>query len=157
MRLQFDNTGKRKHPKEADEQKVCWEWLATVRVGKHTLQDLSFMVPNGTQLAGARTRRAQYMASLKAQGFKPGVSDIFIGNNTGTYPGAFIELKRKREAYGGPAAVASAVRKEQKDFLDLMLEQDYYCDVAYGFDEFKTTVENFIANGSRPVLPWHDD
>jgi hypothetical protein len=78
--------GKKSPQSEAEVQKQCWAWLLGVAVQPHSskqwggavLQDFSYMVPNGTQLAGGRTRRAQYMSSLKAQGFRPGVSDIVI-------------------------------------------------------------------------------
>lgn len=139
--------------KEADIQKTCWEWLGYYKL--HTgesLQDYSYMVPNGTQLGGSRERRGQYMASLKAQGFRPGVSDIVIAYPSYDYHGAYIELKRDRKAYKGPAAIASAVRDEQKDWLLRMREVWYFVAVAYGFEEFKDAVGKYMAGEDPPEL-----
>jgi len=117
------------------------------------------MVPNGTQLAGSGKRRAIYMANLKAQGLKPGVSDICIaypiwGKLPGTcyYAGAYIEMKRVCEAYKGPAAVRSAVREEQKQWLIRMDLVGYWVAVAYGAEEFKKLVESYLAGKTHPPL-----
>ena len=64
---------KSRYPLESEEQKAAWKWMVTHPVGDHemrdgtvvipTLSDYSYMVPNGTQLAGGGQRRAIYMAS----------------------------------------------------------------------------------------------
>lgn len=163
--LPSPKAGRKKHPLEVEEQKACWAWLATVGLlperdaDTHTLQDYSYMVPNGTQLGGGRTRRAMYMASLKAQGLKPGVSDIVIAYPiwlpTGgqcLYPGAYIELKRDVAAYKGPAALKAAVRPEQATWARLMFSVGYFVAVAYGVDHFKELVNSYLAHESPPPL-----
>lgn len=165
--LSFTNTGSKILPKEVDIQKACWEWLSTVVLTDHKarrLQDYAYMVPNGTQLPGNAVR---YMASLKAQGFRPGVSDLVIAypiwrdepsmGGTICYHGAYIELKRDKESYGGPAAIASAIRKEQKEWLLRMQEVGYWVAVAYGLDEFKSTVRSYLAKEIRPDLPFEKE
>ncbi len=157
-------------PLESEEQKAAWKWMATHPVGTQhelrdgtvvipTLQDYSYMVPNGTQLAGAGQRRAIYMANLKAQGLRPGVSDLVIAypiwlETAGycLYPGAYIEMKRVREAYPGPAALRLAVREEQKEWLMLMGSVGYWVAVAYGVEDFKLLVRNYLKKRSPPVL-----
>jgi hypothetical protein len=134
----------RAHPLEVEEQKTCWSWLASVVVGNRSLQEYSYHVPNGTQLGGARVRRAQYMASLKSQGLKPGVSDLVIAYPVGQYHGAYIELKRLRESYKGPAALAASVSKEQQAWLLLMASVGYWASVAYGASEFKEQVRAYL-------------
>lgn len=114
------------------------------------------MVPNGTQLAGGRQRRAQYMASLKAQGFRPGVSDIVIAYPTHNYHGAYIELKRDPAAYKGPKALATALRPEQRDWLERMDAVGYWTAVAYGVDDFKRLVESYMAGKSPRALDLFD-
>jgi len=117
------------------------------------------MVPNGTQLGGGRTRRAQYMASLKAQGLKPGVSDIVIafpiwGEVHGQcfYPGAYIELKRDVGAYNGPAALRKAVRPEQRAWAELMKSVGYWVAIAYGREDFQSLVNSYLRHESpRPL------
>ncbi len=106
------------------------------------------MVPNGTQLAGGRNRRAMYMASLKAQGFRTGVSDLVIAVPSGGYHGAYIELKRDVRAYKGPAAIKAAVRVEQKEWLVKMEEQGYWVAVAYGCEDFKSIMRSYMRGES---------
>jgi hypothetical protein len=135
------------YPLEVEEQKACWNWLGLQLLGPNsgeTLQDYSYMVPNGTQLAGSRNRRAAYMASLKAQGFRVGVSDLVIAVPIGEYHGAYIELKRVREAYAGPAALASAIRPDQKDWLIKMHTMGYWVAVAYGDYDFRRQVRSYM-------------
>ncbi len=154
-----------RYPLESEEQKAAWKWLGSVNIGTpergriRTLQDYSYMVPNGTQLAGAGQRRAIYMANLKAQGLRPGVSDLVIaypiwGAASGycLYPGAYIEMKRVREAYPGPAALRLAVREEQKEFLMLMGSVGYWTAIAYGAEDFKGLVRSYLDHKTPPVL-----
>jgi len=157
---------KSRYPLEIEEQKAAWKWLATLQLaGGHAagnvLQDYCYMVPNGTQLAGAGTRRAIYMASLKAQGLKPGISDLVIAypiwvtvgvQRRCLWTGAYIEMKRVREAYAGPAALKLAVREEQKEWLRLMAGVGYWAAIAYGADDFKRLVRSYLAKESPPVL-----
>ena len=160
---------KSRYPLESEEQKAAWKWMVTHPVGDQwmrdgtvvipTLSDYSYMVPNGTQLAGGGQRRAIYMANLKAQGLRPGVSDLVIaypiwGHATGQclYPGAYIEMKRVREAYPGPGALKVAVREEQKEFLALMKSVGYWTAIAYGAEEFKVLVRSYLNHESPQVL-----
>lgn len=94
------------------------------------------------------------MASLKAQGFRPGVSDLVIAFPVGDSHGAYIELKRDKDSYGGPAAVASAIRKEQKGWLRLMESVGYWVGVAYGLEEFKSLVRSYLAGETQPEPPF---
>lgn len=156
---------RKKADSEAEIQKLCWAWLKTQPRVLKTIQDYSYMVPNGTQLAGARDRRAMYMSSLKAQGFRPGVSDIVIALPTYTegnsyhhgHHGAYIELKKDAEAYGGPKAIKArqnAIRPEQRDWLVQQAVVGYWCCVAWGFEDFKRLVRLFLNRESPPPLDW---
>ena len=129
-----------------------------------TLQDYSYMVPNGTQLAGTGQRRAIQMANLKVQGLRPGVSDMVIAYpiwdsiaGQCRYPGAYIEMKRVREAYAGPAAVRACVRKEQVDWLMLMCSVGYWVAIAYGAEEFKTLIGMYMRGDANPDLRFFRD
>jgi len=156
--------GKGEHPLEVEIQKACWAWLGRFILPHRSLepsvclQTFCYMVPNGVQLGGGRTRRAQYMASLKAQGFRPGVSDMVIAYPmwadyaSDCYHGAYIELKRDPEAYRGPAARASALKPEQRDWLELMSSVGYWAAVAYGLEDFKSLVNSYLKQESpRPL------
>ena len=165
MRLEFKSEPTKKGDKEGDIQKECWGWMATQLIDPErglTLQDFSYHVPNGAQLGGSHRGRARYMASLKAQGFTNGVSDIVIayptmsfdfGGDVNGHHGAYIELKRDRKSYGGPAAVASAIRKEQKEWLVRMHDVGYFVAVAYGLDDFKSVVRSYLSGETQKQLP----
>lgn len=169
--LNFTDFGKPSLPekaKEADVQKACWKWLGLTDLAgeraktTETIQDYAYMVPNGTQLGGSHRGRARYMASLKAQGFRAGVSDIVIayptigddfGGDWSGHCGAYIELKRDRASYGGPAAIASAIRAEQADWLRLMHKVGYYVAVPYGLEEFQSVVRSYLSGETQLELP----
>ncbi len=161
---------KDKHPLEAAEQRIAWAWLGTVPVKSDhplawgTLQDFAYMVPNGTNLAGTGKRRAIQMANLKSQGLRTGVSDLVIayptyqegyhgmggGADATGYFGAYIEMKRVREAYNGPAAIKSAVRPEQVKWLMRMASVGYWVGLAYGAEEFKTLIGMYLRGEKNP-------
>lgn len=122
------------------------------------------MVPNGTKLAGTGQRRAIQMAGLKAQGLVAGVSDMVIaypiwGKAAGMclYAGAYIEMKRVREAYAGPAAVKAAIRPAQIEWLMRMCGVGYWVAVAYGAEEFKTLVQMYLRGEMNPDLKFFRD
>ena len=178
--ISFSSTqlGKKTPQSEASVQKECWAWLGSVFPGGGTgdsdvnalrarmLQDFSYMVPNGTQLGGSHKQRAMQMSNLKAQGFRTGVSDIVIaypiwGSIAGHchYPGAYIELKRSPESYGGPKALRArqtAIRTEQRAWLLQQIEVGYWGSVAWGFEDFKRLVGSYLRNESPPPLDWDE-
>ncbi len=142
-------------PLEKDQQAALFEWMEYVRVpvsrggykGSLTqewlpLTDVAFAVPNGTSIAGTPKQRAMYMASLKKQGFKPGVSDIVVPYPTVAYHGLFIELKREK---------SSPVSDAQVEWRDLMRRLDYRAEIAVGFDTAKAIIEEYLAGTYRTV------
>lgn len=149
--------GASSHPLESDEQKAAWDFLGHVSVAtdvsRRPLQDFAYMVPNGTQLGGTRVRRAQYMASLKAQGFRNGVSDLVIAYPVGDFHGAYVEMKRARAAYPTPSALAGAATKDQKDWLRLMASVGYWTCIAFGATEFTEVVNSYLRGEPPLALP----
>lgn len=142
-------------PLEKDQQQALFEWMGYVRVpisrggakGVITpewlpLTDVAFAVPNGTSIAGTPEQRAKYMASLKRQGFKPGVSDIVIPFPTVAYHGLFIELKREK---------SSPVGDDQIAWRDRMRRLDYRAEIAVGFAEAKAVIEDYLRGMIRTV------
>ena len=158
VRLPSSTITKSKYPLESQEQRTAWSWLSGVAIqldhGKvwtgEVLQDYSYMVPNGTQLAGTGKRRAIQMTNLKAQGLRPGVSDIVIAYPVGEYHGAYIEMKRVRASYGGPAAIKSAVRPEQVEWLIRMRGVGYWCAISYGAEDFRELVTLYLRGKAVP-------
>lgn len=157
---------KRTGQKEAEIQKDCFWWLASIPAGDDTLASFTYMVPNGTQLGGSHRQRAVYMSSLKAQGFRSGVSDLVIAypvrfpnSFNQCWHGAYIELKKEPSAYGGPKATAArknAIRLEQRDWLKRMSSVGYFASVAWGLEDFKRLVGLFLAGEKPPPLDWDE-
>lgn len=124
---------------ESEVQKALFEFMASLRLEDgHSLGDYAYAVPNGTMLAGTAQQRARYMASLKAQGLKPGVSDVVIALPRGQYHGAYIELKRTK---GGVLSVP------QSDWLVLTKNAGYYSALAAGLDEAVKHVQAYAKMG----------
>lgn len=106
-----------------------------------TLHDFAFAIPNGLMLAGSDVQRAKYMAALKRQGFKPGVSDICLALPLHGRPGAYIELKRDR---------SSRATAAQQDWVDLMKLVGYYAAIAVGFEEAQACIIGYLRGDSPP-------
>jgi hypothetical protein len=96
---------------------------------------LFWSTPNGAQLAGNASRRAAKMNILKQEGFLPGVSDLIIFEPRGEYSALFLEMKR---AVGGKAS------ENQLWFLREVEPRGGFGAVAFGFDEAKDIVDNYL-------------
>lgn len=114
------------------------------------------MVPNGVQLGGGHRGRAAYTASLKSQGFRTGVSDLVVAYPVGPYHGMYNELKRDVAAYKGPKALRTALRPEQREWLELMNSIGYWGCVSYGVDDFKRQVTSYLKKKSPRSLDLFD-
>jgi hypothetical protein len=99
---------------------------------KHLYPELAspllFAIPNG----GSRGDTAQSAriqgGKLKAEGVKPGVSDLFLAVPRGGYAGFFLELKKERTAGVGPS-------EAQKKFIGIVQDQGYNAGVYYGWKD----------------------
>jgi len=139
-----------KTPKEIDLQKACWQMLQAWLIDYAPLSDWSYHVPNGMMIAGDRKVRARRMASLKAQGFKNGVSDIVIAYpvwESGAaidyiiWPGAYFELKM-------PGRYPT---QEQGEWAARMKEAGYFTALIRTEAEFKAQVHLFLS-GQVPLV-----
>jgi hypothetical protein len=113
---------------EKHAQRAYFEWLKTVPAPGfpgRTLWEFVYAVPNGTMIAGNSVQRARYMAFLKAQGLKPGVSDICIALPVGKWHGAYLEMKRDDKA---------KLSEDQAKWLALMGAAGYYSAKTPGFE-----------------------
>jgi hypothetical protein len=64
--------------------------------------------------------------SLKKQGARAGVSDLFLAYPNKKYHGFWLELKKDKKCKLTPA---------QKEWIELMKSVGYAADVAYSYDE----------------------
>jgi hypothetical protein len=79
--------------------------------------ELLFAIPNGGD------RRPSVGASLKAEGVKQGVPDLFLPIPVGFYPGLFVEMKRP----------SGLVRDDQLDWHEKLRKQGYAVVVAFNW------------------------
>lgn len=117
---------------ESSQQKALFAWAA-LNVGKYPQLAYMFAIPNG----GLRDIRTA--TTLKAEGVKSGVPDIFLPYpiNLGKYDyrlaGCFIEMKleKYRNRKNGGCS------EEQVDFINWAASAGYCCKVCYSWIEAK--------------------
>lgn len=104
-----------------------------------------FAVPNGAKLGGDKRLRGIQMNMLKAEGFKPGVPDLFLPcpmishvDDFGYdgFHGLFIEMKC-RDTKG-------RVSKEQKEWHEYLMGQGYKVEVCWDADEAIKAIMDYI-------------
>lgn len=94
-------------------------------------------LPNGTYLHGTKGQRSAQAAKLKAEGMKPGASDLFVCVARGGFHGLWIEMKDQGKTY-------CSVTQDQRDHIELMIEMGYAAEWCAGTDEAKSTIEKYM-------------
>ena len=103
----------------------------------HPELDLIFAIPNGAMLGGGRIGAIR-MHALKAEGLRPGVSDLFLPAAHKGFHGLFIELKTHK---GTPS-------DNQLEFIANVSKQGYYAIVCYGASEAIDILEWYVGKDS---------
>ena len=123
---------------ESSQQKALFAWAA-LNCGQYPALAYMFAVPNG----GLRDIRTA--STLKAEGVKSGVPDIFLpsqGKHNGEwrYCGCFIEMKleKYRNRKNGGCS------DEQIDFMEWAANAAYYCKVCYSWTEARDTLIAYL-------------
>jgi len=97
-----------------------------------------FAIPNG----GGRS--AAQGGMLKAEGVKPGVSDICLPvvqygeNGHPRFTGLYIEMKRAK-------GVTSDVKPEQEEFIKFVREQGYRAEVCFGWRQAADIIKEYLS------------
>ena len=113
---------------EHSEQAALFDWAAwQANLGHEPLRWL-FAIPNGGQ------RHKVTAAKLMAEGVKPGVPDICLPFPAQGKNGLFIEMKKK----------PNRPSPEQVDYLEWLTGRGYLAVVAYGFDEAKAILCEYL-------------
>ena len=99
---------------------VAWFWAQYPKLRKRL-----FAIPNGAHLAGTPRQRAAKMARMKAEGFRVGVSDLFLMEPRGGFAGLFVEMKRRN-------AVPSDISDDQEAFIADARAAGYRAEAAKG-------------------------
>ena len=113
--------GKRPYQLEADEQKLVVQWCRA--------QGLRVVAGNnGAHLAGG----ARSWNRLKALGANTGFPDLIVYHPDGEW---YVEMKRRRGAYRGPAELAKAVTEQEREWIDWLTRRGEEVRVCWGADE----------------------
>lgn len=112
---------------EAGHQTALFAWAA-LEAQRYPELRLMFAIPNG----GYRTKATA--GSLKAQGVKAGVPDIFLPVRRGRWNGLFIELKKEG---GKPSA-------DQMVWINELNEQGFGTAVVVGWQAAAEMILNYL-------------
>lgn len=122
---------------EHSQQVALFAWAAD-NVGKYPALAYMFAIPNG----GLRDMRTA--VSLKAEGVKSGVCDVFLpyAKAVRNYElhGCFIEMKieKYRKHKNGGCS------EEQIEFIDYVRTSGYACKVCYNWEEARDTLIAYL-------------
>lgn len=95
-------------------------------------------IPNAQKFLARAKNIFAMVASLKAEGFIIGASDLFIPKAAGGYNGMFLELKDVGKDYDD-------VSPEQKQFILDMKREGYYADWAAGCDQAMSIIKPYMS------------
>lgn len=112
---------------EHDEQAALFEWAALEQARFPELRWM-FAIPNGGHRHLAVARK------MKAEGAKAGVLDICLPVPRAGQHGLFLEMKYGR----------NKLTKEQREWLDFLVEQGYRVEVAYSWLEARDYVLAYL-------------
>ena len=122
---------------EHNQQKAVINWF---KVKYPKFAGCLFAIPNGTYLSGDSKRRGQQMNKLKSEGFKPGVSDLFLAVPKHGFCGLWIEMKDIKKKI-------KSVSDSQMEHLTLMDKMGYGAIWCSGSQQAIDTITSYIENG----------
>jgi len=117
---------------EHDEQVAVIDWCFH-NVSRYPCLDLIYAIPNGAMLGGGRIGAIR-MNALKAEGLRPGVSDLCLPAARRGFHGMYIEMKTKK----GTAS------ENQLEFMDAVEREGYFTALCYGADEAIAQIEWYL-------------
>jgi len=109
---------------ERELQKLCVGWFRTKYGDEYILHHS----PNGGY------RNKVEALNFKKMGVQPGFPDLFLAVPKAGYHGLFVELK----------SGTGKLTKYQKNMLEKLKSQDYYCLVINNFNDFRDEVEKYL-------------
>ncbi len=122
--------------KESQHQTLLFKWAKTHPICK----DFLIAIPNGMW-----THNIIQAVVMKAQGLRPGVSDMFLAypveggwKQPDEFHGLWIELKKDKK--GKPSLL-------QIEWLERMREVGYAAELAYGWEHAKEIILEYLDSG----------
>ena len=115
--------------KESQEQTIFFIQAQNYLKAHKINTDLIFAIPNGG------SRHILEAVSLKRQGVKSGIPDIFFAYPSKHFHGLFIEMKRKK---------TGKTSKTQEKYICLLRENNYCCEVCAGADAALECLKTYL-------------
>lgn len=112
-------------PTELQEHLALMKWVST----QPKIRDYIIHIPNEGK------RDSRYGNKLKRMGMRAGVSDFFLPIANKNVHGLWLELKRQK---------GSSLQPMQVKWLERMREKGYAAEVAYGWQDAKEIIENYL-------------
>lgn len=113
---------------ESQHQRKLFKWAKDYDILKWM-----HSIPNGAVLAGNRSKRAIQMNTLKAEGLKPGVWDVFLPVPLNGYHGLYVEMKVGK----------NKLSENQESFGQFVHEQGYLTHTCYSWEEAKYAIQAY--------------
>jgi len=134
---------------EHTEQCVLMDWCS---YNEHRYPPLKwlFAIPNGAKLPYKKTRKGRFSREalwLKAEGLRPGVSDLMLPHASCGFHGLFIEMK-----YGKNKPTDTQAR-----FIIDVRKESYAALVCYGADEAIEALKNYLDGEASWINEKMDD
>ena len=128
---------KRKIGSESLEQQAV---IAFCNYQKWRLPDADriYHIPNGGKRSKTEALR------LKAEGVKPGVSDLCLPVPMNGYHGMYIEMKRPDHK--------NKPTEDQRDWLDYFNRAGYKAVVCYGYEEAVTEIQRYYGVPESEII-----
>ncbi len=117
---------------EHDEQVCLMQWAA-LHEWMYPELELLFAIPNGG------FRKMKTAITLKKEGVKSGVPDLFLPVSRGVWHGLFIEMKSSKGNMSGP----------QRYWQRILRQQSYKVEMCRGFESAKEVIIEYINTGRR--------
>lgn len=115
---------------------LCWSSLPMVREYFPELKWLYSNANGGSRGDTAQSRRIEG-GKMKAEGVKPGVSDLTLPVRRGPCSGLYIELKKLPGPSVGPS-------DEQLEFIEFVRAQGFAAVVCYGWIEARNMIIAYL-------------
>lgn len=118
---------------EHNEQTAVINW-ADSNIYRFPELEWLYAIINGIPLNGSPAQKGRVINYMKAEGMKPGISDLCLPSARGGYFGLYLEMKRGD----------GKVRDGQNEFLEFVSQQGYYDAVCYSADEAIALLEWYL-------------
>lgn len=119
---------------EHDEQVAVVKWF---KLQYPKYKDCIMSIPNGSVINNGGKRGCGRLKWMISEGFKTGVSDLFIAVPAGGYAGLWVEMKDKKKTY-------CSVSKPQREHIELMNNVGYSAHWAPGFNAAKLIIDEYM-------------